>query len=1057
MKHISPIYFLLFFLCFLSVDRSMAAVISFENGMPAGWSTSKGSLSIHMEKVKLGKQALCWEWEAGAALTAANQPEITTTSATTNGGFGMWIYNTQTSDQSLSIRFLNNNGTQCSLSFKLNYTGWRYILAEYGNDMGLPKTAKGTLHTLQVIAPAKGSGKIYLDYLEFQEKVSWERMSNFQFTVKENAGIDSYLKARQALVLTPISPTAEQEESFKIISERLDNWYVGSNQYGADPNYRLRLNAIKSYLQRGVNSAPVILANGTVNGSGLFAHDYYGKKIDNIAANTFRNISESNLMQLAYDYRLNNNEQSLSKLLEIYDWYYDQGWAGGSALGTLRFEMLRSAGFHHSVMMVYDRLGERKQVIRDTEAWLSRFGDACQTPENPGELADYVRTLAMPKLFYALTLDQKEERTAALLAYKKYMDNAVAYAPGFLGSLKPDGSGYHHRGPYYSAYYPDVLYASCLAYYLLHDTPFALSDASFNNLKQALLHFRFFCGYYNVPGSTTGRFPAQTEVLQQLLPAFAYLINASEDTELINAYKRLWQPENTLVSSYLGRARTDICLSNTLGEAELMIKAATRPGVAEENPSGIRFMPFSGLLIARSPKWMFTIKGFSKFIWDYESTASENPFGRYQSYGQIEYHDLKQDLRSYQITKEDANGSTDWDWRLLSGTTTKYIPDEDLHYSSVNKLRNFSDQTFLGGIGMSENAGMFTARLHDKEIGVSFYADKSVFIAGNEILCLGSNITDQQTASFFATTLFQHKTTDRGVEVNGQTVTETISGLTRPVIKDNFGNYYLVTDGAVTIQKKESVWSAYIRHGKIITTPRTYAYTWLIQPTTEQVERCSQQSPWVILSQNTDAHAAYHPASSLLAASVFKAGKQVAIREIRQVNKPMLVMLQEKEDFFELALSNPDMDRPSATSNDNLTDAIVATPGAKSRISVELEGIFHPLLPDDHIQVQVLNGNTTIEVNDAHDGKTYYVRLKKEGTDINTLTQEGVTIIRNGNKIFIHDNANSAISGWELFSLNGKQIATGNQKEIDFDSYPAGMYVLTIQNRFKNNTFKIIR
>ncbi|MEG1586328.1 MAG: chondroitinase family polysaccharide lyase [Bacteroidales bacterium] len=1060
MNHHKLIRLSLLFLCFLSALSGQGAIISFENGVPAGWSTSKGKLSANAEKAKLGNNALCWEWTNLAELSFTDKTALSDISAASNGGVSMWIYNTVASDQFLSVCFYNNAGRQCSLPFKLNFKGWRMLLAEFGNDMGLPKSAKGTLQTMKIIAPDSGNGKIFIDCFELQEKVTWERMSDFQYQVKENSGIDSYLDARKALILTPVAPSVQEEQGIGHIRKRLDEWYLGTGKFTSDPLYQLRNSAILSYIQKGVRTAPSVLPNGTINGSGLFAHDFYGKKIDQIALNTFRNISESHLIQLAYDARINGNTNSLEKLFELFDWYYDQGWADGSALGTLRFEMLRSAGFHHSAMMVNHLLAERRSVIADTEAWFSRFGDLCIPAENPGELADYIRSLAMPKLFYALMLEQKEAQNSALKAFKNYMDNAMAYAPGFLGSLKPDGSGYHHRGPYNSAYYPDVLYAGCLIYYLLHDTPFAMSETSFANLKQALLSFRFFCGEYNIPGATTGRFPAQTEILQQLLPAFAYLIESSDDQDLIKAYKRLWKPENTLVKSYINRARTDICFSNTLGEIEVMLQAADKPLEPEANPTGSCFMPFSGLMVIRQQEWMITVKGFSKYIWDYEASATENQYGRYQSYGQTEYQDLKRGYRSYSVSKEDAAGSTQWDWRHLSGTTCNYISKEDLSYSAVKKHRNFSDQTFLGGIGLNEKAAMFTSRLHDKEISGTFFADKSLFAANNEIICLGSNIRNLYSDTPVTTTLFQNKGGSRQIKVNGKQTDVSVNALAEPVIEDNFGNVYLIHDGLVNIEKADFGWRAYIQHKKGDSDPATYAYTWLIQPTETQVEKNIQKTSWEILSVNMKAHAAYHRESKLLAASVFEPGRPVNIREIKMVSDPMLVLLQQKENgTYHLAVSKPDMDRPSAINNDKLTDAIVASPGLISEITLELEGIFDLTEADPDTEVYTQQNTTRITLKKVRDGKTYYAGLIKKGTGTDPALKSGeIGFYRNGNHIFLKHSQEREI-GWTLRQMNGVTVSAGKgvSPEIDLNIYSSGLYILQVNDGNIDNTFKIIR
>ena len=199
--------------------------------------------------------------------------------------------------------------------------------------------------------------------------------------------------------------------------------------------------------------------------------------IDGIEAKKFRTINENILLPLALDYRKNKNAQSLKKALYIYDWFNDQGWADGSSMGTLCFEKLRSSGYFHSFFLLKDQLSP-EQLERELQSlnWFTMFGICYQLPSHPGEVADNLRALAIPKLIYTLSQNKIQEREVALTAFKHYMDNALGIAPGFFGTFKADFSGYHHRGPYNSAYYPHALYAGALIAYLLHDTPYALSE-----------------------------------------------------------------------------------------------------------------------------------------------------------------------------------------------------------------------------------------------------------------------------------------------------------------------------------------------------------------------------------------------------------------------------------------------------------------------------------------------------------------------------------------------------------------------------------------------------
>lgn len=178
------------------------------------------------------------------------------------------------------------------------------------------------------------------------------------------------------------------------------------------------------------------------------------------------------------------------------------------------------------------------------------------------------------------------------------MDNALGIAPGFFGTFKADFSGYHHRGPYHSAYYPHALYAGALIAYLLHDTPYALSETTLHNLKQGLLTFRFFCAGLEVPAGTVGRFPKGQQILETLLPAFAYtaLSFKEPDKELTAAFKRILKStENQqAITEYISNVNSNLAYTSTVGEIELVTQLASS-SIAKEKPvTGTLFMPYSG-------------------------------------------------------------------------------------------------------------------------------------------------------------------------------------------------------------------------------------------------------------------------------------------------------------------------------------------------------------------------------------------------------------------------------------------------------------------------------
>lgn len=80
------------------------------------------------------------------------------------------------------------------------------------------------------------------------------------------------------------------------------------------------------------------------------------KTIDGERTLYFMDLNKNVLLPLALDYRKNGSKESRDRLLKIYDWFNDQGWADGSGLGSLCFEKLRSAGYFHSLFLLRDEL-----------------------------------------------------------------------------------------------------------------------------------------------------------------------------------------------------------------------------------------------------------------------------------------------------------------------------------------------------------------------------------------------------------------------------------------------------------------------------------------------------------------------------------------------------------------------------------------------------------------------------------------------------------------------------------------------------------------------------
>lgn len=893
-------------LCLLLCCRAtFAQIYSFEDRVPSSWQIDKGTLSISSEKYKGGKHALQISWNAGAILRMASPDGIGKACLSRNGGINAWIYNTAPVDLPMVFSFRNEKGEEvCQLPFRLNFKGWRCLWATFQNDM--KKTSRSEISSVELHFPAQHpGGTTYIDLLEFTPKVSWQNMSDAQYSVNRT----DFSLIPDFMAYRTTAPTADHvisadDRQIAVISDRLTQWYLGSGETGSEW-IEMRNAGEKSFIKNGLKNA-----NGLKIGTPLFpmgAPDM----IDGEKVERFRTINEKVLLPLALDYRKNHNEKSLQKAIRIYDWFNDQGWADGSGMGTLCFEKLRSSGYFHSFFLLKDQLSEQ-MLEREIQTlnWLTLFGICYRTPSHAGEVADNLRALAIPKLIYALSLPDKQQRQTALTAFKNYMDSALGIAPGFFGTLKADFSGYHHRGPYNSAYYPHALYAGALMAYLLHDTPYALSDQTLHNLKQGLLAFRFFCAGLEVPAGTVGRFPKGQQVLETLLPAFAYVALSSDepDPELAAACKRIVEdPANkAAITAYAKDVNSNLAYTSTAGEMELLSQLVALPVQPEPAVTGSRFMPYSGLLVTKDERLHFNIKGFSRYIWDFESSATENTQGRYLSYGQIEYFDLQEHRKSFHPEEEQFN------WCYIPGATTKVMPGHALQDKggASSGHRNFSDETFLSGVHTEGSHAMFSFRMHDITYDTSFRANKSVFVFEDFLLCMGSDIRSNDVRYPLATTLFQAFDNKTGEE-------KTDKGS----ILADASLMYVVRQGTVRKQFENGYSLAYIDHGFAPESGR-YQY-YILKQKDKKLARAllSSHAPVEIVKQDNDAHIVQSRKHGVTSAALFNASVSYPDLTVRQVNIPLSYILEQQADgSLTLSLCEPDMRRTSRSHMGLLTE-----------------------------------------------------------------------------------------------------------------------------------------
>ena len=214
------------------------------------------------------------------------------------------------------------------------------------------------------------------------------------------------------------------------------------------------------------------------------------------------------------------------------------------------------------------------------------------------------------------------------------------------------------------------------------------------------------------------------------------------------------------------------------------------------------------------------MKGFNRFVWDYESSNSENVYGLFASHGALLIANSETKLQVHDV----ENG---WDWAKIPGTTTIDMGNPDIEDLNIGKVlqqtgRFYNQHKLAGGLTfkgtMSMENGLFGMNFRqpnygsfppsDWRQGIDFHFKKSVFIFENLLVCLGSDITALHTGGRLAqTTLFQDKlagtssiTVDGSVKTSSPSYTHVVSpSPSYTTLNDAKGNFYYIPSPSKSI------------------------------------------------------------------------------------------------------------------------------------------------------------------------------------------------------------------------------------------------------------------
>lgn len=1017
-----------------------------------GWSAKDGNLSISAAHYKDGQCSLQWDWKKGAMLQVPSLkglkeageiypggiPEAYEPSFYPRARFGgikIWLYQEKPAGGQMIFQVGSDlaaaqKSPKYRFAVNMDFTGWRTVWVGFEEDAKVPNY-KGSNDLQALVAYPKNvketAGKLFIDHITLLTFVSNKRNSDMQFVNHKRTDLrsaDAYEILKPWLAFTNTSYNhavdikelaAESEQiadrlQFLILGDKTEDWEERGTGFEKDLPGK-----IKNALDFFDNKLKIKNENGYENGVGLFGERDEHPSSDGM---WFEDAAKATMFPLAIDYKVNGNNTSKEKLLQEFDYFLDQGWAAGSGLGTMD-HIIEVNPVAVPIFLLRNELKAENKLKpqADMLAWHTRLGSLLHIDDTRGENSDLIRGGALPKLIAILLMDNDARKQEMLQDFKAFMDHAIRAAPGYSDTFKPDFSIYHHRGTYLNTYGTNALNTMALIHWLLQGTSYALSAQSTASLKQALIRQAQIAYGVQIHYGIGGRFPLNNSSIEGfILPAYAYMsMSGYKITDiamgsLFNYLYRMAAPQK--IKAMLLPALT---YSGTFGTLDLMVHLHNQMKNADIKPAdGVTVMPFSALTTYRKGDAFAAVKGYNKYVWDYESgSENENNMGRYLSFGMLM---VAQGNDKAGFTGMDMNSG--FDWSMLPGATTKMLPAEKVLYFPrpdkkyiEGKHRNFSESLIASGLTQGYN-GLFGFNLRDDVFpdedkslfDSSFRARKSYFFIGNEVICLGSGISNDDKRYNTVTTLFQYHTDGRKPNFyNGNIINNGAQKAGGGWFTDQNGLQYIIPKGQhivwgeenqtsfrarnvgdrkqikqnVPYQKIEAVYTkAYFDHGKA---PKNqgYEYEILLNTKADAVKSYLQNKTYEVLQKNSAAHIIRHKATGITAYVIFESNTALT-GVLQSTTAPLLAMAKEEKDSsLMLTVADPDIKQSKWNHNmSRMPDSVNNAWNKASVVTLTLKGEWYPARHIAQlISNEVKSGNTAIRVY-CRDGESIDVPLQ---------------------------------------------------------------------------------
>lgn len=990
------------------VQRPARVMESFEEGIPAGLKSTGGRMSIDTLRMKYGNQSLKWDWSGNAALTFdtpigyQKQRMVTDLSKLSNGhggseknpvlapprGFFLWIYNDKATSQRIRFQFGRGEQVDCEFDYNLNFKGWRTVTVGYdrGDMRGVPRE---DMTRLTINAPATGSGTFYLDVMGLSVPMNPRTVNPNPQLPEIDAHprlvsqyphlLFEYSKYRPTLPLVPL--TSEVLADFRTLeAQALELWLPTYEQQKWDEQkiegIRQRFEAFEI-----TRSGDQIYGRPLVKSHIMTDHfnemDMSNKELLE-GVMIWKTKFDALMGDLAKAYRwtssLNSKMELEGMFIDLFDYGVDQGFDTGAGLGWMHHYSYCIRDYAPAMFLMKEVLVKHNKLEKAIEIckWFYGFNQVYNEAYvygfkgRTGINADESQGLLNQRLITALLMEDSPEKARDLEHFSSYFSNiTTAYAHALDETFKPDGTIFHHAGHAYG-YGGRAVYGTVATMYMLSSTSYSATQSAYDrmsNVVETLYLGLFGTEKREAPKAFASIRFSIYELNDEFytIPALMALASPERDEMMEAQYLELIGKDKSYTSEF------QYWLDKIERKAEV---------TSDFQYVGFKMLPYSNVGVRRQQNdWMIAVRGHSKYVIPFESWGSS--FFAYPLYIANGYLDIAYPSSLDSSTPSDG---TTWvpgfDWHRWPGSTTVRLPYDQME-TNPGQVRDeggeylLSDQAFSGGVASTTGSGLYVFQFkgHDKFGLTSFTGKKSYFFFGDQVVCIGSDITSDLAEYDVETTLFQTALAD--ISIPTATSTGSLSGF--PIEKQLTGNqpfwvidsrgsgYFLSSammskgiqfqrntqtnpDSKGEKEVRGNFVSAYVSHGAA-PDQASYQYVVMADATPAKMETFASDMngkvpPFSILQSDDQAHVVYWAEGKSTAYAVYSpTGLGFKKGTVKSVNKSSTFIAKSEGRQLRLSVADPDINIYDGQ-DDRLPD------GSRVELSIyEREWFFWPSRP----------------------------------------------------------------------------------------------------------------